>query len=986
MTAPIDRDLLAGFVAEVRGYLPRIREGIDAWRRGAPADEALEEAHRFTHSIKGAAAMIGLGVLSQIANLLEEALEEAAGGGVASGGEAAAALGAGVAGIESYLEGLAGGRPADRAHLAEAVRAFRRLRGAPEGEDEAEVERLLAAAGAARREPSAAAPSAITPAVAHPAGAPPAVHAEALSAELLEAFHDEAGDHLRAIAGALERLRDGHGEALGEVRRSVHTLKGAASLVGYRRVAGLAHRMEDLLDRTASGAVPVDDVVVDLLLATTDALEDGVSGGDGLEDGGFEGGAAAGALEARYRALLGEEDLPPELADPRPEGLEPLGEEPPLDLAGLAALGAAAPAAGRGRAEPALSGRFVRVPIERLDELVRLVSELVVNRSTFEQCHGELAREVGELDLSVNRVRRVAGRLEAGYEVLALGAGAPAVPLAVAAGGGGRGAVVSFAAAGFDDALEFDRYTELHLLSRELTETGSDLGAVGGELGDSLGDLDSYLGRLGRLTSEVQDKLMRLRMVPLAQLASRLQRAVRVTAGRQGKRVRLAIEGGEVELDKTVLEEVADPLLHLMRNAVDHGIEPPELRRVVGKPEPAMVHLSAAREGTQVVLRVADDGAGIQPEQVRAAAVAGGYLTEEEAAGLADGALLPLLFAPGFSTAGAVSEVSGRGVGLDVVKATVERLEGTVTIDSEPGTGTTVTIRLPITLAITRVLMVGAAGQTFALPLAAVAQIVRLDRAEVERLGTEPVVRLDGRVHPLIRLETALGLAEAADEPPARMPVVVLELGGRRLALGVDRLIEAREVVVKPLGGLLRRVRGVSGATLTGDGGVVLILEPGELVAAEERPGALPARLGVEIGRRRLARRALDVMIVDDSLSVRRVLTNLVRGAGWNPIAARDGVEALEILQRAARLPDAILLDIEMPRMDGYELAATLQGQPALAAVPIVFITSRAGDKHRARAFELGASEYLVKPYPDAVLLDAVRRLAARPRPEAPPS
>lgn len=979
MTAPIDRELLAGFVAEVRGYLPRIREGIDAWRRGAPADEALEEAHRFTHSIKGAAAMIGLGVLSQIANLLEEALEEAASGGVASGGEAASALGAGVAGIESYLEGLVGGRPADRAHLAEAVRAFRRLRGAPEGDDEAEVEHLLAAAGAARREPSAAAPSGAPPAAvaAHPAAAP----AEAVSAELLEAFHDEAGDHLRAIAGALERLRDGDGEALGEVRRSVHTLKGAASLVGYRRVAGLAHRMEDLLDRTAAGAVPVDDGVVDLLLATTDALEDGVGGGDGLQDGDGSLGHRPAALEARYRALLGEEELPPELAESL-DKLEPLGEELPLDLAGLAA---AAPAAGRGRAEPALSGRVVRVPIERLDELVRLVSELVVNRSAFEQCHGELAREVGELDLSVDRVRRVAGRLEAGYEVLALGAGAPAVPLAVAAGGGGhfvgRGAVASFAAAGFDDALELDRYTELHLLSRELIETGSDLGAVGGELGDSLGDLDSYLGRLGRLTSEVQDKLMRLRMVPLAQLASRLQRAVRVTAGRQGKRVRLAIEGGEVELDKTVLEEVADPLLHLMRNAVDHGIEPPELRRVVGKPDPATVRLSAAREGTHVVLRVADDGAGIQPEQVRAAAVAGGYLTEEEAAGLADGALLPLLFAPGFSTAGAVSEVSGRGVGLDVVKATVERLEGTVTIDSEPGAGTTVTIRLPITLAITRVLMVAAAGQTFALPLAAVAQIVRLDRAEVERLGTEPVVRLDGRVHPLIRLETALGLAEAADEPPARMPVVVLELGGRRLALGVDRLVEAREVVVKPLGGLLRRVRGVSGATLTGDGGVVLILEPGELVAAEERPGALPARIG-----RRLARRALDVMIVDDSLSVRRVLTNLVRGAGWNPIAARDGVEALEILQRAARLPDAILLDIEMPRMDGYELAATLQGQPALAAVPIVFITSRAGDKHRARAFELGASEYLVKPYPDAVLLDAVRRLAARPRPEAPPS
>jgi chemosensory pili system protein ChpA (sensor histidine kinase/response regulator) len=469
-------------------------------------------------------------------------------------------------------------------------------------------------------------------------------------------------------------------------------------------------------------------------------------------------------------------------------------------------------------------------------------------------------------------------------------------------------------------------------------------------------------------------------MVPLAQLASRLQRAVRVTAAQQGKRAALVLAGGRVELDKTVLEEMADPLLHLLRNAVDHGIEPGALRRAAGKPEQGTVRLSAAHEGTQVVLRVADDGAGVQPERVRAAAVAAGYLTEEEAAGLADAELHPLLFAPGLTTAGAVSQVSGRGVGLDVVKATVQRLKGSVAIASTPGRGTEVTVRLPTTLAITRVLMVAAAGQTFAVPLAAVAQIFRLDRGEIERLGSEPVVRLEGRVYPLVHLARALALPEAAEGPPARVPVLVLDLGGRRHALAVERLVEAREVVVKPLGSLLARVRGVSGATLTGDGGVVLILDPEEVVGGgEAAASALPARVA-----RRLARRALDVLIVDDSLSVRRVLGNLVRGAGWNPIAARDGVEALEILQRSARLPDAILLDIEMPRMDGYELAATLKSQRDLAGIPIVVVTSRAGDKHRAKALELGVAEYLVKPYPDAVLLDAVRRLAARAPVEAP--
>jgi chemosensory pili system protein ChpA (sensor histidine kinase/response regulator) len=756
--------------------------------------------------------------------------------------------------------------------------------------------------------------------------------------------------------------------------------------------------MEDLLDRLYEGDAPVPPATLELLYATLDASTD-LLGGEVDEE---TTRAGLDELYERYRALLGEEEaeppLPPEIAGVA--GVAPLGEEPAIDLAGFAAgfpsgvgrFGPVPLAAGRAGAR---GGPVVRVPLERLEELVRLVSELVVNRASFEQYFGDLTREVGELGPSIERLRRIAARLESEYEVVTLAGGraapfrpypAPVGPGGVVGGafgpaggpggpgGGPVGGLPGGTPVAFDE-LELDRYTEFHVVSRELTETASDVAAVGNELGGTIGDFDGYLARLGRLTSEVQDKLMRLRMVPLATLATRLHRAVRVTAAQQGKAVELVLEGREVELDKTVLEQIADPLLHLMRNAVDHGVEPPELRRVLGKPPTGRVVLRAFHEGTQVGIQVGDDGAGVEPELVRSAVVAGGYLTEPEAAALSTDELMAMLFLPGFTTAGEVSEVSGRGVGLDVVKATVERMKGTVALASTPGRGTTVAIRLPMTMAIIRVLMVTAARQTFAVPLAAVAQILRVERQEIDRVGREPVVEAGGKVYPLVHLGAALRLAEPPGaEPPARSPVLILDLGERRHALAVDSLVEAREVVVKPLGSHLRRVHGITGATLMGDGGVVLILNPAELVAAPAGAGAA-ATVAPRLARRR-ALAALDVLVVDDSLSVRRVLAKLVRGAGWNPIVAKDGVEALEILQRAARLPDVILLDIEMPRMDGYELAGILKGQDSFRAIPIVVVTSRAGAKHRERAFDLGVDDYVVKPYQDEVLLATIRRVA----------
>ncbi|HEV7669277.1 MAG TPA: Hpt domain-containing protein [Thermoanaerobaculia bacterium] len=943
MAQPIDPEILAGFVAEVRGYLPRIARSLAA-DGGAGADpKAFEEIHRLLHSIKGASAMVGLAPLSHIASYAERTLDEIQRGGRVYDAPLKALLQATLDRIETCLDrlGRRDGGDAGGDLLAATVAEFRRWRGLPVDGDAAELATLFATEPATSGASSGweyAAPSAWREA----------------APDLLSTFLEEADEHLQKISASLRALADDAADraALLVVRRSVHTLKGAAGLVGFGELSRLAHRMEDLLDGLADGEEQPSPEDLALLHATADRLED------------LTGGGRPADLVEIYRRY--DERVPRST-------VEVPGGDPPDRRDLSSSFAAPAAPAGPRPATP----RTLRVPLERLDEVVRLAGELVIHRSVFERHVAALARRVEEMSASHERLRRLAGRLEADLEVRALVGAEVGASSAWSVGATGSPGGFGMLPPGFD-ALEFDRYTEFHLLSSEFAETASDLSAVSAELASSLGDFDGDLTRLSRLSSDVQNRLMRLRMVPFSQLSSRLHRAVRATAEQEGKPADLEIEGEAVELDKTVLEALADPLLHLLRNAVAHGIEPAAERRAKDKPERGRIHVQAIYEGTQVTVRVNDDGAGMDAQALVAAALAAGRLTEEESAALSYEQAIDLSFLPGLSTAGALSEVSGRGVGLDVVRAGAHRAKGTVSVRSTPGGGTTFVIRLPMSLAVARVLMVRASGESFAVPLAAVAQILRVERAAIEPREGEPVLSLDGRDYPYLHLGERLGLGPAADVSSPQVPVLILALGDRRAALAVDQVGQAREVVVKTLGPLLRRVPGISGATLTGDGDVVLIVNPGELIGEEGRePSALaawPVSAPPASGEAE-ASRALKILLVDDSLSVRRVLSNLLRGVGWNPVLARDGLEALELLQGAEQPPDAILLDIEMPRMDGFELTATLRGMAEFAAVPIVILTSRAGEKHRRRAFELGATEYLVKPYEDATLVATVRRV-----------
>jgi len=983
MTRSIDKAILVGFVEEVRSYLPAITEGIKSLHKNPHQPEVMRETHRYAHTIKGAASMVGLAGLSHIAYYIEETLDEIATGQLVMNDETAALLGKTVTQIEGYLEGVLTGTLRERPLLAEVTRAYRRLRGLPEEEDEAAVEEVLAEVASA---PALAAEEEKRPI---PPPRVEVVHYEEISPELIEAFSLEAEDHLRNISTLLASLdkQPEHKGLLQDIRRSVHTLKGAAGAVGLRTTAQLAHRMEDLLDQLYDGNLAVDSDIMDLLLTSADALED-LAGGE-VEEETMEG--TLQGLYARYSILLDQEPSAEKLA----RKVEPLGEEKIIDLAKLAprpseAIESEPPEKVMA---PVLRkpGEVVRVPLERLDELVRLASELAISRTVFEQRMTDFAREVKELQLSAERLRRVSSNLETQYEVSALGDKLALHGASVVGNPGPQPATFrlssrqAFNTHGFDE-LEFDRYTEFHLLSRELAETTSDIMTVGNELDALIGDFDSILNGQRRLSGEIQDKLMHIRMVPLASLATRLHRAVRVLAREQSKLVDLVLEGETIELDKSVLEEIADPLLHLLRNAVDHGIEPSALRQVMGKPERGQIRLRAYHEGNQVVIQVSDDGAGLEPQVLRSAAISRGYVSEADAPQLSDEDLYSLVFLPGFSTAVEVSEVSGRGVGLDIVKTNVQKLKGTVTLDSKPGQGMTFTIRLPMTLAVMQALLIRAHNETFAIPLDTVTQILRLEQEEIERIGQEPVVRLERQVYPMLHLGQVLNLKQPADETEQRLPVLILNAGGKQAALVVDQILAGREIVVKTLGNHLRRVYGVTGATLMGDGSVILILNPADLVGEAPQPKArawtppfdkLRTQLQPPTAR---AREALTVMVVDDSVSVRRVVSNLMKSVGWQPMAARDGLEALELMQHSVQPPDLILVDIEMPRMDGYELITTLKGQEAYRDIPIVILTSRAGEKHRRKARELGASEYIVKPYQDQALLNVIRHLVQESR------
>lgn len=881
---------MQGFFEEAVGYLPAMEQELRQMAGLENPTGQLNELHRLAHSLRGACNMAGLIAVGAMAQNTEEFLDQV------------------IAGEASWDE-------ESRQLLLECV---------------GQIQEAFAELPSDLSQPRPEKVEVLNFDEDSSADLPP---------ELVDGFIEEAEGHLDNIGRRLRELEHQSDvkPVMLEIRRSVHTIKGAAGMVGFLSINKLTHRMEDLLDHLYEGSMEFNPGIQRLLLATHDLVSDLIAtrGEVGERRDAFE------QLFNQFGAALRGQAL---------EG-EPVAKTERTEVEAEKEVAAAPAEAG----DPS---KYVRVPLDRLDSLVRLVGELFVSRSTFERHLASYVKEVDELSLSMERLKRLTSQLETEHAIFSPG-------------------VVNAVNYSTDkpefDALEFDRYSKLHLLSRDLAETADDVASIGGQLRGLMNGFDNYLGKQGRLTSEAQDKLIRLRMVPLSSISNRLHRTVRVTGQKRAKDVELFLDGAATELDKTVLEQLAGPIEHLLRNSVDHGIESVEERLAKGKDACGQIRLRASYEGTQVVLRLTDDGRGFNQDKIRKAAVRLDIAGEKEVSLLSPKQLHELLFLPGFTTAEEVTDISGRGVGLDIVRASVEGLKGSVFADSQAGAGTTFTIRLPLTLAITKVLFVESHQQRFAIPISTVAQTARVPRNVIEFKDYQLVANLERGVLPAKHLSESLGLREmAGNQAESRQSVVVIKLGDQEHALLVDKIHDAREVMVKPLGEMLTRVHGMAGATILGDGEIVLILNPAEVVTNRSE-----ARINAVLNRAvapKAPRKALEVLIVDDSLSVRRVIANLMKNTGWNPTLAKDGMDALEILSKMARVPDVILTDVEMPRMDGFEFSSKIRGQIEHAHIPIIMLTSRSGDKHRNKAASVGVSEYLVKPYLDEVLLATIKR------------
>ncbi len=729
-----------------------------------------------------------------------------------------------------------------------------------------------------------------------------------LDPQLLPIFLEEAQQLVPLIGNDMRDWKAKPDDALIQqsLQRALHTLKGSARMAGAMRLGELVHLMESRMESALeSGATPAARLIEELE-SQMDRLSEGIENLHG----------AGATLETQpAEAVPG---APPAAAIP---GLAQPGIEPPL----------ASPAA------------MLRINADTLDRLINEAGEVGIARSRIEGELRTLKQSLFDLNDSVARLRGQLREME----------------LQADSQMQSRQSVLDADKHNFDP-LEFDRYTRLQELTRMMAESLHDVTTVQQTLLKNLGEVDAAVLQQARINRDLQQELMRTRTVPFSNLNERLYRIVRQTARELDKKANLEIRDSHVELDRSVLEKISAPLEHMLRNAVAHGLELPDERRATEKNEIGEISLTLRQESNEIVLIVSDDGAGLDLEKLLRKGREKGLL--EAGRDPSEAELMQLIFTPGFSTAEAITELSGRGVGMDVVRNEITGIGGRIESATIHGKGTTFTIFLPLTLAVTQAVLVRAGEGTFAISSAMVEQVLRLKPEALSGFYERGAIESQGHTYPLHYLQHLLGSDHTAAQFQSYNSVLLLRSGIQRAALHIDEMIRNQEIVVKNINPQLARVPGIAGATVLGDGKIVLILNPVQL-AQHMRAAASPA-VSPPVLSKPLAR---VVMVVDDSLTVRKITGRLLEREGYHVLTAKDGVDALEQIKET--LPEVMLVDIEMPRMDGFDLTRNIRHDPRTAAIPIIIISSRTAEKHRSHAEQLGVNAFLGKPYHEAELL-----------------
>jgi chemosensory pili system protein ChpA (sensor histidine kinase/response regulator) len=762
-----------------------------------------------------------------------------------------------------------------------------------------------------------------------------------LDADLLPVFLEEGHDILPEAGSALRSWQQEPANTTlpQSMLRLLHTLKGSARMAGAMALGQHLHHMETRIENLMQLGAPSTPAIEDLLIRYDQALY----------------------MFEQLRNPQTDETIRPM----REEGETPAVPNPaaPTQLMPLHADKPVLPRAAYRPAIPAAPAPLVRVRADILDRLVNQAGEVSISRSKLETEVGTLTQSLIELTENVVRLRGQLREIEMQAETQ----------------------IISRMAYSGDrefDPLEFDRFTRLQELTRMMAESVNDVGSVHQNLSRTLETAIGDLSTQARLTRDLQQDLMRVRMVQFASISERLYHVTRQTAKEVDKRVNLDIRGSAVEVDRGVLEKMTGPFEHLLRNAIVHGIESREARRAAGKNETGEMLVEIRQEGNEVVMHFSDDGQGLDLHRIRDKARNIGLLSGD--GDLSDEDATDLIFHPGFSTADEITELAGRGVGMDVVRSEAAALGGRVSTWSEPGKGTHFKVHLPLTLAVTQAVLLTTGGRTYAVPSVLVEQVQQLKTTALAAAYNEGAVVWQGQRVAMHYLSALLGDTAASPVSQHYSPVIILKSGNDRVAIHVDEIIGNREVVVKNIGPQLARLVGIAGATVLGSGDIVLILNPVPLAqrAAHDNiraPRITASDAPVVMGAVADAAAALPVqglrtqsivMVVDDSLTVRRVTQRLLAREGYQVVLAKDGVDALEHLQSVT--PDVMLVDIEMPRMDGFDLTRNVRDDERTRHIPIIMITSRTAAKHRNYALELGVNEYLGKPYQEEQLLGLI--------------
>ncbi len=805
--------------------------------------------------------------------------------------------------------------------------------------------------------------------------------------EVLEFFIPEAEEHLQAVTECLLALESSpNPEEIHRLFRSMHTVKGSAAQVGLHRLSAVAHRVEDLIGQLRDGALQPSAEIVDICLESVDVLKKFLHR---QWTSNAEMAAAVDPLLARIAELAPEEA--PEAA---------VGDESAKPAEAAAHEAAAGSAAARPAAPALPQAKSVRIALDRLDRMMNAVGELVINRTRMLGRLSELTKLVEVLNFSKGRLGSKVSEFQEKHEFNRLqssivpGSQPPQMDTF-------RGNFSGMQAITSNDLLEFselemDRYDDFNILSRSLTEISADVTEVLTQLEGFMARVDADIDEFTKLAHHLQDEITAARMVPIGNLYTRLSRTVRDAAKATGKRVELALEGAETELDNNIIQHISDPLIHLVRNAVAHGIEEPVSRRHAGKPEKGHLAVRAYHRGNHIFIEVEDDGGGIDYERVRQGVINSGAMSPVAAAELTERELREFLFRPGFSTASSKTELAGRGVGLDVVRANVHALNGEIEVRSELGKGACFTVKVPLTLIISQALFVRCGTSVFALPLAVVEEIRRLRPDEIEDVSGKLFTRVRDAVTEIVRLDLQLALAPL--EPlNGYFHMVIVKVAGRHVGVIVEEVLGKDEIVIKNLGDYLRRVKLFPGTTIAPDGSLILLIDLNRLISADtaERhalPASSPAARVFAPGAEAVAAgsipaEAVDqvendrvVVVADDSISVRKFVGRMLEKAGYRVKLASDGLEASEIVAQVGC--HLVITDLEMPRMNGYELMAHLRQNPGTRRIPVLVVTSRAGAKHRDRAIKEGASGFLTKPVQEDQLIATVANLLGLDSPQ----